>query len=265
MEEGSAAPRHIPRAEHPSRRRVLSTALPRIPRPNPLRRGEWGAGEREPAVLVSPGRGHLAKSGESSVPPAPIQYLLARPTDPRADPETQSTHSWEVTLEVGDFVPLLAPVWPASDPRPRTPKISWPKRAGGLGQGTLARGSAAPHLPWLLQHHLRASTSLWAFLGCAFQVGLSLYPTCPSLLFLEPQLSAGPRPKVTFSFPPCPAVRPAGIGPASVCSQGSVALTVHPSLRAASVSPAGREGQGQGPRSPPHSPVLRRLDSLRGR
>lgn len=163
-------------------------------------------------------------------------------------------------LEVGDFVPLLAPVWPASDPRPRTPKISWPKRAGGLGQGTLARGSAAPHLPRLLQHHLRASTSLWTFLGCASQVGLSLYPICPSLLFLEPQLSAGPRPKVTFSFPPCPVVRPA-----SVCSQGSVALMVHPSVCAASVSPAGREGQGQGPRSPPLSPVLQKLDSLRGR
>ena len=168
-------------------------------------------------------------------------------------------------LEVGDFVPLLAPVWPASDPRPRTPKISWPKRAGGLGQGTLARGSAAPHLPWLLQHHLRASTSLWAFLGCASQVGLSLYPTCPSLLFREPQLSAGPCPKVTFSFPPCPFVRPAGTGPASVGSQGSAALTVHPSPCAASVSPAGREGQGQGPWSPPRSPVLQRLDSLRGR
>lgn len=79
-----------------------------------------------------------------------------------------------------------------------------------------------------------------------------------------------PSPRALFSLILCPLPRPSGHGGAGglalrrVCFQGSAALTVQPSLRAALVSPAGREGQRQGLQSPPRSPVPQRLDSLPG-
>ena len=139
--------------------------------------------------------------------------------------------------------------------------------------------------------------SRWAGPGCAWQAGLhrtcpghssvprTRLPACESsrlaprkgnrrptshALSSKPQLPAGPQPKGTFSLILCPLPRPSGHGGAGglalrrVCFQGSAALTVQPSLRAALVSPAGREGQRQGLQSPPRSPVPQRLDSLPG-
>lgn len=64
------APCQVWRAEHHSRRPTAD------PDPNHFGEGSGVQGrEREPAVLVAPGRGHRAKSGESSTPPAPARYL----------------------------------------------------------------------------------------------------------------------------------------------------------------------------------------------
>lgn len=71
-------PCQVRRAEHHSR---CPTACG-SPDPNPFGEGSGvQGGEREAAVLVAPGQGHRAKSGESSTPPAPVRYLSpGRPT-----------------------------------------------------------------------------------------------------------------------------------------------------------------------------------------
>ena len=82
IEKGSAAPCSSPlpgrRAEHHSR---CPTACG-SPDPNHFGEGSGvRGGEREAAVLVVPGQGLRAKSGESSTPPAPARYLSpGRPT-----------------------------------------------------------------------------------------------------------------------------------------------------------------------------------------
>lgn len=88
----------------------------------------------------------------------------------------------------------------------------------------------------------RSSPCTWAFL----EAGLSPSPQMPFPLSLVPWPPASPHPKVTFSLRALSCTQ-LGLARRPVSSQGSLALTVHSSLRSASVPPAGRAGQRQGP------------------
>lgn len=138
--------------------------------------------------------------------------------------------------------PCWAPVWPPSGPRLRPPPLPSPQdftaqesKWAGPGPTCAERVAAWPLRPLLHNHGTQA------FLACASDSHPHL--RCPSLLSPEPRPAAcRSQLKVARALP----YSPLGLFLRPVCSQGSAALTVHPSPRAASVPPAGRVRQGQG-------------------
>lgn len=149
-------------------------------------------------------------------------------------------------LEVGGLSPCWLLSGPQVSPGTRPPQISPPQKAGGPGQGTRSRRTAAPHEPW---RFLRVGLSLRVGLrGLRYRSWTVILTSnaLPSFPWNLSRLQV-PAPR---SLPPslsAPVRAQLGLAPRPVCSQGFSALTVRPSLRPASVPPAGRAGQGQVP------------------
>lgn len=123
-----------------------------------------------------------------------------------------------------------------------------PTPTGFTAQEGRWSGPGHSYLTRPLQGYLLSSPCTWTFL----EAGLSPSPQMPF-----PPLTGGRTSQAACRSPSqghfSPSLGalscvPPGLARCPVCPQDSLALTVHPSLRSASVPPAGWAGQGQGPR-----------------
>ena len=108
-------------------------------------------------------------------------------------------------LEVEDFIPLPAPVWLVSDPRPRSLEDLRAQEGRWAGPGCTRRGWAAPHLPWSLQRPLARIYLLVGLLGLCLASWTAALPHIPFPPILRTPAVCGSPAQGHFlphSFPP---------------------------------------------------------------
>lgn len=108
-------------------------------------------------------------------------------------------------LEDEDFIPLLAPVWLVSDPRPRSLEDLMAQEGRWAGPGCTRRGWAAPNLPWSLQRPLARIYLLVGLLGLCLASWTAALPHMPFPPILRTPAVCGSPAQGHFlphSFPP---------------------------------------------------------------